>query len=148
MGAILYTSPDTTQIFANGGLAMYAFSAGYIGFKVAAGYPTSIVLTMAADISDYETAKSGRFVSGLIGTVFSLTDSISTSLAPIMIGLLMIGIGFKDAYPGPDEPLSDGLFLAATTLLVILPIVISIIAMFLMTRYPLNKEKIAERKNA
>lgn len=155
MGAILYTSPDTTQIFANGGLAMYAFSAGYIGFKVVAGYPTSIVLTMGADISDYETAKSGRFVSDLIGTVFSLTASISTSLAPIMIGWLMIGIGFKDAYPGPDEPLSDGLFSAATTLLVILPIVISIIAMFLMTRYPLNKEKmaeiqlkIAERKNA
>lgn len=113
------------------------------------------VATMGADISDYETAKSGRFVSDLIGTVFSLTDSISTSLAPIMIGWLMIGIGFKDAYPGPDEPLSDGLFSAATTLLVILPIVISIIAMFLMTRYPLNKEKmaeiqlkIAERKNA
>lgn len=113
------------------------------------------VATMGADISDYETAKSGRFVSDLNGTVFSLTDSISTSLAPIMIGWLMIGIGFKDAYPGPDEPLSDGLFSAATTLLVILPIVISIIAMFLMTRYPLNKEKmaeiqlkIAERKNA
>src|SRR5699024_284442 len=100
MGVILFTAADTREIFANGGLAMILFSIGYIGFKIAGTYPTSVVLTMAADISDYETARSGRFVSGLIGTVFSLTDSISTSLAPIVIGWLMIGIGYTDAYPG------------------------------------------------
>lgn len=144
MGVILFTAADTREIFANGGLAMILFSIGYIGFKIAGTYPTSVVLTMAADISDYETARSGRFVSGLIGTVFSLTDSISTSLAPIVIGWLMIGIGYTDAYPGPDEALSPALFTAGTTLLIIVPAILGSIALFLISRYPLNKQKMID----
>lgn len=144
MGIVLFTSPDTTQIFSNGGLAMVIFTIGYLGFKVAGTYPSSVVLTMAADISDYETARSGRFVSGLIGTVFSLTDSISTSLAPIIIGWIMIGIGFTDVYPGPDQPLSPELFNAGVLLAVIIPAIIVVISLFLISRYPLNKAKMEE----
>lgn len=144
MGVILFTSADTREIFANGGLAMVLFSIGYIGFKIAGTYPSSVVLTMAADISDYETARSGRFVSGLIGTIFSLTDSISTSLAPIVIGWLMIGIGYTDGYPGPDEALSPALFTAGTILLIIVPEILGSIALFLISRYPLNKQKMID----
>lgn len=61
-------------------------------------YLTSIVLTMAEDITDYETARSVRFVFGLIGTVFSLTDSIASALAPIIIGLVIAATGYTNVY--------------------------------------------------
>lgn len=99
MLAILWTSGDPTQIFGNGGLLPIVFGIAYIAMKISSTYPNSIVLTMSADISDFETSRSGRFVSGLIGTVFSLTDSIASSLAPIFIGFIVAGIGFKEAIP-------------------------------------------------
>lgn len=82
MVAILWLSDDPTQIFTNGDFVSILFVIGYIGMKIGLNYLSSVILTMSADISDYETSRSGRFVSGLIGTVFSLTDSISSSLAP------------------------------------------------------------------
>src|SRR5699024_17155 len=57
MVGILWFSEDTTQIFVNGGLASILFIIGFIGMRVGTAYPTSIVLTMSADISDYETAR-------------------------------------------------------------------------------------------
>lgn len=144
VGGVLFTSADTTQIFTIGGLPMLLFIVGYIGMRVFASYPTSIVLTMAADITDYETARSGRFVSGLIGTVFSLTDSIASSLAPILIGFVVAGIGFADAYPDASEPLTDALFNGGMTLLIVIPAAIAVIALFLIIKYPLNSEAMEE----
>lgn len=154
VGTVLYTSSDTTQIFSIGGLPMFLFIIGYIGMRVFTTYPTSIVLTMAADITDYETARSGRFVSGLIGTVFSLTDSIASSLAPMLVGFVVAGIGFADAYPEQTEPLTDALFTGGMILMVIVPAVIASLALFLITKYPLDSKameevqaKIAARRN-
>ncbi|XJS11663.1 MFS transporter [Aerococcaceae bacterium WGS1372] len=143
-GGVLYTSADSTQIFTNGGLPMILFIVGYIGMRVFATYPNSVILTMAADITDYETARSGRFVSGLIGTIFSLTDSIASSLAPILIGFVVAGIGFADAYPDASEPLTDALFSGGMTLLIIIPFVIALISLFLIIKYPLNSEVMEE----
>lgn len=144
LAGVLFTSNDTTQIFTNGGLPMILFIVGYIGMRVFTTYPTSIVLRMAADITDYETARSGRFVSGLIGTIFSLTDSIASSLAPILIGFVVAGIGFADAYPEATEPLTDALFTGGVTLLIIIPFVVALIALFLILKYPLNSKAMEE----
>lgn len=144
VATVLFTSNDTTQIFTTGGIPMLLFIAGYIGMRVFSSYPTSIVLTMAADITDYETARSGRFVSGLIGTIFSLTDSIASSLAPILIGFVVAAIGFTEAYPEAAEPLTDALFTGGITLLVVIPAVIALIALFLIIKYPLNKQAMEE----
>ena len=57
MIAIMVTSNDTTQIFTNGGVLAFVFGAAFVGFKTFQTYPTSIVLTMSADITDYETAR-------------------------------------------------------------------------------------------
>lgn len=84
--------------------------------------PTSIVLTMAADITDYETARSGSFVSGLIGTVFSLTHSIESSLIPIIIGVIIAATSYTNAYPDALEPLTDNLFNAGMIIAVVVPV--------------------------
>jgi Na+/melibiose symporter-like transporter len=139
----LMVAEDPTQIFVSGGLAALLIIIGYIGMKAAATYPSSIVLTMAADISDYETARSGRFVSGLIGTVFSLTDSIASSLSPIIIGFIVAGMGYTDGYPSIDEALTPTLFRGGM-LMIGLIIVLLAVVLFLISKYPLDGEAMAK----
>lgn len=139
MLAILFFSEDPTQIFVNGGLLSILFGIGFIGMKVGNSYPTSIVLTMAADITDFETSRSGRYVSGLIGTVFSLTDSIASSLAPIVIGFIVAGIGFTDGYPDATEPLTDAL-MTGGMLMIGVPMVLYLVVLVLIRKYPLDRE--------
>lgn len=138
MLSIIYFSEDPTQIFVNGGFLSVLFIVGFIGMKVGNSYPTSIVLTMAADITDYETARSGRFVSGLIGTIFSLTDSIASSLAPMVIGLIVASIGFTDGYPDASEALTTNL-LNGGMIMIGVPMVLYIIVLVLIRMYPLDR---------
>lgn len=152
LASTIYFAPDSTQIFGNGGLGMIAIVIGYIGMKACASYPSSIVLTMAADITDYETARSGRFVSGLIGTVFSLTDSIASSLSPIIIGFIVAGMGYTNSYPEMTETLTPVLFNGGMIMLFIIIGVLAVV-LFLISRYPLDaaamekvQEQIALRK--
>lgn len=150
---IIVTSDDPTQIFLNGGFLPILFGAAFIGFKTFQTYPTSIVLTMSADITDYETARSGRFVSGLIGTIFSLTDSIASSLSPIVVGFIVASMGYTETYPQPNEVLSPAVFNGLLTILGIIA-ALYFVVLFLLSKYPLDKEameqvqaKINEKKN-
>lgn len=61
----------------------------YVTVRGTTQTPSGLALTMAADISDYETSVSGRYVSGMLSTIFSLTDSIASSMAPMIIGFVL-----------------------------------------------------------
>ena len=37
---------------------------------------------MVADCSDYETYRSGNYIPGIMGTLFSLVDKLVSSLCP------------------------------------------------------------------
>lgn len=143
MTTILLTSGSSLNIFSNGLTTSFQsiiFTAAYIGMRIFSSYPTSIVLTMAADITDYETARSGRFVSGLIGTVFSFTDSIASALVPIIIGIVVATAGYPDAYPDAAEPLTDNLFRAGIIILAVIPLILLAISFILIRIYPLDRE--------
>ncbi len=156
MGIILFTAESPLAIFSEGiftGVQSILFTLAYIGMRIFSSYPTSIVLTMAADITDYETARSGRFVSGLIGTVFSLTDSIASALSPIIIGLIIAAAGYTNAYPDASEPLNSNLFNAGMVIAIVLPLILLAIAFVLIRIYPLDRtamediqKTIAERR--
>lgn len=108
----------------------------------------SLVLTMSADISDYETSRSGRYVAGLIGTIFSLTDSVASSFAPMAIGWVLAAIGFGNAYPTTDTPLTGDIRMAAIIFFAVLPAASILLALGLMKFYKLDSkamEKVQER---
>lgn len=123
-------------------VAVYALARGF------SRSPSSLVLTMGADISDYETSVSGRYVSGMIGTIFSLTDSLASSLSPMVIGWVLAAIGFAQEYPTAATALSPELRTAAIVFFCVLPLVAMTIAMVFMKFYKLDDkamEKIQER---
>lgn len=110
----------------------------YTGFKQIAG---SLVYPMTADCTDYEVYRSGKYVPGLIGTVFSFIDKLISSLAPLIIGLLCAAVSSSSELPTAETPYSTGL--AAVGIFSMFGILIfgylcNIIAMHF---YPLTKEK-------
>lgn len=115
-------------------IAIYALARGF------SRSPSSLVLTMSADISDYETSESGRYVAGVIGTIFSLTDSIASSLVPMMIGWILASIGFGSAYPTTDTPLTQDLRLVAVALYAVLPFIAVVRALVFMKFYKLDSK--------
>ncbi|MFY9903083.1 MAG: MFS transporter [Trichococcus sp.] len=153
LGGLLFFANPGDLSFSNPSLWTVAF---VIIFACAKGFtstPTGLALTMAADVSDYETSISGRYVSGMLSTMFSLTDSVASSFAPMSIGWVLAAVGFAKVFPTADTPLSPQLRMAGIVLLAALPLVGTLIALAFMKFYPLNKEtmegiqiKIAEMK--
>ncbi|WP_044913898.1 MFS transporter [Butyrivibrio sp. WCE2006] len=119
-------------------LAFVVLMVLYTGFKQIAG---SLVYPMTADCTDYEVYRSGKYVPGLIGTVFSFIDKLISSLAPLIIGVLCAAVSSSSELPTAETPYSAGL--AAVGLFCMFGIIIfgylcNIIAMHF---YPLTKEK-------
>ncbi|WP_410035901.1 MFS transporter [Anaerococcus kampingiae] len=136
---LLFVTPDTTTL-SNMSFVSIVFIALWILARIAGGYPSSIVLTMSADITDYVTAKTGKFAPGLIGTIFSLTDSISSSIAPVVIGWVVALMGFKDAYPQPGDALTPAIYKGGLILIGIAFLTL-LVTMILIRFYPLDRKE-------
>lgn len=121
-----------------------AFLVLWLGFKGFSGISGNIVIPMTADCADYEVARSGKYVPGLMGTLFSFVDKMISSLASTIVGIMCAAIGFKDALPGPNTPLTPELKAVGVFCLygiVIVGLICNVIAMHF---YPLTKEKMEE----
>lgn len=111
------------------------------GFQGIAG---NIVIPMTADCADYEVYRSGKYLPGLMGTLFSFVDKIVSSFAPLITSVVFAAIGFADHNPADPSEASMTLRLAVAFLafgMIILGLICNIIA---MKFYPLTKEKMEE----
>lgn len=108
------------------------------------GISGNIVIPMTADCADYEVYRSGKYLPGLMGTLFSFVDKIISSLAPMIASLVFAAIGYTDRNPMQGDPNTMELRIAVAFLafgMIILGLICNIVA---MKYYPLTKEKMAE----
>ncbi|MGL5541249.1 MAG: MFS transporter, partial [Erysipelotrichaceae bacterium] len=79
------------------------FTILYLTFTVlgkgASGVAGAVVIPMTADCADYETYRSGKYVPGLMGTLFSAVDKIISSFSSAMVGVAIAAIGFTTTQP-------------------------------------------------
>ena len=104
----------------------------------------NIVIPMTADCADYEVYRSGKYVPGLMGTLFSFVDKMISSLAGTFVSLMIAAIGFKTEQPTQDTPYSSGIFWVTMICFIGAPMVGWICNLIAMKFYPLTKEKMAE----
>lgn len=126
------------NFFTVGFLLLWLLMKGFTGIS------GNIVIPMTADCADYEVYRSGRYVPGLMGTLFSFVDKIISSLATTIVGLMCAAIGFKDQLPSVDTPYSAELkFIGVFCMfgLLIIGLACNLVAMHF---YPLTKEKMQE----
>ncbi len=134
------------SLFAPGSWSVFGvlFVLLYIGMKGFSNLSGSIVIPMTADCADYETYRSGRYVPGLMGTLFSFVDKLISSLGATLVSIIFAIIGFKAALPTLETPYS-GAILAATLFCYLgMPAIGWILNLVSMKFYPLTKEKMVE----
>lgn len=136
---------DPTQIsLTNVGFMTIIFLVVYIIARGATGVSGAFVIPMISDCADYETYLSGRFVPGMMGTLFSFIDKLISSFATTIIAFAVASIGFVDRMPDVTDAYSPQLFWMTMFLFAGMPIIGWICSLIAMKFYPLNKEKMEE----
>lgn len=108
------------------------------------GISGNIVIPMTADCADYEVYRSGKYLPGLMGTLFSFVDKIISSLAPMIASFVFAAIGYTTRNPAQGDPVTTELKIAVCFLafgMIIIGLLCNIVA---MKFYPLTKEKMEE----
>lgn len=116
----------------------------YILMRGSNSLASTIVIPMTGDCADYEVYRTGRYVPGLMGTLFSFVDKIISSFATTIVALVYASIGFTVALPTVETPASDSLFVATLFLFVGIPIIGWVLNVICMHFYPLDKKKMEE----
>lgn len=115
------------------------FGVGYGAYYATADMP----IPMVADCSDYETYRSGKYIPGIMGTLFSLVDKLVSSLAATIVGLAVSAIGLANL-PTAETPYSAGMSTVVIVLFCLLPMVAWIATLIAMKGYELTGSRMKE----
>ncbi len=139
-------NPARTLAFPlNGGGAVNLFTVLFIvffGVGYGAYYATAdMPIPMVADCSDYETYRSGKYIPGIMGTLFSLVDKLVSSLAQTLVAFgFLIFAGLKDL-PTDSTPYSAGIKAAVIVMFCVIPMLAWIATLLAMKGYSLTGAK-------
>lgn len=112
------------------------FGVGYGAYYSTADMP----IPMVADCSDYETYRSGKYIPGIMGTLFSLVDKLVSSLSATVVGIAVSLIGIK-SLPTAETPFAPGMNTVVIILFCIVPMIAWIITIIAMKGYILTGDE-------
>ena len=115
------------------------FGLGYGAYYATADMP----IPMVADCSDYETYRSGKYIPGIMGTLFSLVDKLVSSLAATVVGIAVTFIGLNNL-PTQYDPYTPGMNAVVIVLFCVIPMVAWAATLIAMKGYALTGEKMKE----
>lgn len=115
------------------------FGIGYGAYYATADMP----IPMVADCSDYETYRSGRYIPGIMGTLFSLVDKLVSSLGSTIVGAAVAMIGIH-TLPDGNTPYADGMHMIVIVLFCIVPMLAWVATLVAMKGYTLTGARMKE----
>ena len=115
------------------------FGIGYGAYYATADMP----IPMVADCADYETYRSGKYIPGIMGTLFSLVDKLVSSLAATIVGIAVTIIGLENL-PVAETPYADGMNWVVIALFCIIPMVAWALTLWAMKGYELSGARMKE----
>ena len=115
------------------------FGIGYGAYYATADMP----IPMVADCADYETYRSGKFIPGIMGTLFSLVDKLVSSLSATVVGVGVTLIGLK-TLPTKATPYMPGMNWLVIILFCVLPMAAWALTLWSMKGYELNGNRVKE----
>lgn len=104
----------------------------------------NMVIPMIADCSDYERFRSGKFVPGLMGALFSFVDKVFAALGTGFVGIVMFMIGFNRRLPQIGDPVTPLLKWTTVFLYCGVPIIGWVCSLVSMRHYSLDQKKMSE----
>lgn len=104
----------------------------------------NLVVPMIADCSDYEIYRSGKYVPGLMGALFSFVDKVVTAFGTAFVGVVLAIAGYSDGFPKVTEECTTTLKFLTILFYSIIPIIGWGISIYMMKHYELDKRKMQE----
>ncbi len=142
---IFFIVADPTQIsLSNINLTTIIYIVIVVLSGGAVGISGAFVIPMISDCADYETYRSGKFVPGMLGTLFSFVDKVISSFGTTIVALGVAAIGFTQAMPDVTDKLTPQLFWMTMFLYIGVPMLGWIASLIAMKFYDLDAEKMAE----
>ena len=133
------------SLVGDGGLSINLYTILFIlffGVGYGAYYSTAdMPIPMVADCADYETYRSGKFIPGIMGTLFSLVDKLVSSLAAAVVSVALMCIGIHDL-PTKVTPYAEGMNWVVIALFCIIPMIAWALTLVSMKGYALDGERV------
>ncbi len=105
----------------------------------------NLTIPMVADCTDFETYRSGNYVPGIMGTIFSLIDKIISALQTLLLQVFIVYmVDGLNALPGETTEYMPGMQTSAIICFCVLPMVAWAVTIFCMTRYSLSGARLQE----
>jgi Na+/melibiose symporter-like transporter len=114
--------------------AVLAFGAICVATGICLGFDLSLPASIQADVIDVDTAASGEQRSGLYFAAWSLSTKLSLALG---VGIVFPLLGLYGFVPGGSN--GPSALAALVTIYVWLPLVLKLVAIALMWRFPLGE---------
>lgn len=118
-----------------------AFVLIYVLLNGCKSITNNMVVPMIADCSDYEEYRSGRFVPGLMGALFSFVDKIFAAFGTAFVGLVLMLIGYNQSFPQIGEAVTGTIKWTTIFLYCGVPILGWVISLLSMKFYSLDKRE-------
>ena len=112
------------------------FGTGFGAYYATADMP----IPMVADCADFETYRSGNFIPGIMGTLFSLVDKLVSSLSGTIVGLAVGLIGLN-SLPTKATPYTPGMNWVVIVLFCGIPMAAWILTLLAMGGYSLTGQR-------
>ena len=112
-------------------------------------YETAMLATVADTVSADgvllfdETYISGKYIPGIMGTLFSLVDKLVSSLSATVVGVAVSFIGL-DSLPTQYDPYTPGMNVVVIVLFCVIPMIAWTATLLAMKNYSLTGEKMKE----
>ncbi|MCD7734493.1 MAG: MFS transporter [Clostridiales bacterium] len=116
------------------------FGVGYGAYYATADMP----IPMVADCSDYETYRSGKYIPGIMGTLFSLVDKLVSSLAQTLVALIFLVCAGLAELPTDATEYSGGIKVAVIIMFCVIPLLAWAATLWAMHGYSLTGAKMKE----
>ncbi len=152
LALLLLWKPDTAALNLiifdqNGKLAINLYTIAFIlffGVGYGAYYATAdMPIPMVADCADYETYRSGKFIPGIMGTLFSLVDKLVSSLSATVVAVVVGFIGIT-TLPTKSTPYVPGMNWVVIVCFCIIPMLAWVATLIAMKGYELDGERVKE----
>ena len=118
-------------------LFILLFGIGYGAYYSTADMP----IPMVADCADYETYRSGKFIPGIMGTLFSLVDKLVSSLSATVVSVALLCIGISDL-PTKGTAYAPGMNCVVIVLFCLVPMCAWLLTLWSMKGYELDGQRV------
>ncbi|MCR5145285.1 MAG: MFS transporter [Lachnospiraceae bacterium] len=136
--------PENMANIGKASVAMVLYTTFMLGVSAASMILNVAEGMMRADVIDYELSRSGKYMPGTVGAVYSLTEKIIASFGATIAAVAVAAIGYKNTMPQMGDEATWPIFWVVAILTYGLPIVGWIANIIAMHFYELDYERMGE----